>query len=405
MRVKRRRICFLQVEDRLLPDFAQFLRGEITLRTHAALELMCPLSGERLALSAREVGIVHAVPAEEWREVEALAGVATSAELEALAARGVLLSDADTPEAARLREAEARALSCGWHGLAALYHAFSSWRGVVGHDAFNEHSPEAERMRLGVHVERHGAPPAHFVARDDALARTRLPVPELEGELFDAMRARRTVRAFRMDRELPLDALNKVLFAVFGAQGVRRLMPGITAVKKTSASGGGLHPTEAYLLLAQVEGMRPGIYHYEAGTHTLALLREVAVPELRAIAATCVGGQAYFAEAHALIIHVVRFRRHFWKYVEHLKAYKAVLMDSAHLSQTLYLTAAALGLGAFYTAAINDADIATLLDLAPLEESAVGVSGIGIADRERTAMEFHPEDYRPDAVALDVRDR
>ena len=58
------------------------------------------------------------------------------------------------------------------------------------------------------------------------------------------------------------------------------------------------------------------------------------------------------------MIHVARFDRNFWKYAQHRKAYKAVLMDSAHLSQTFYLTAAHLGLGAFYTAAINDADIA-----------------------------------------------
>ena len=382
MRIRRRSICYFQLEDRLLPDFAQFLRGEIVLTTQTSLELLCPLTGERLRVSPRDIEILARTPSEDWTDADA--------EQEELAGRGVLVA-----EGSELDRAEKRVRATGWNGLAALYHAFSQWRGVSGHDAFHEHSPEAERMRLGIHVERHGPPPAHFFSRADAKARTPLPIPELDGALHDALRARRTVRSFRNDVELPLARLNEVLHAVFGAQGIKRLTPGITAVKKTSASGGGLHPTEAYVLAVQVEGLRPGIYHYEPGAHALALLREVETAELREIATRCVAGQAYFAEAHALIVHVARFHRHFWKYVEHLKAYKAVLMDSAHLSQTLYVVAAALGLGAFYTAAINDADIGELLSLEHLSEGAVAVSGIGIPDPTRTEIEFHPEPYRP----------
>ena len=48
-------------------------------------------------------------------------------------------------------------------------------------------------------------------------------------------------------------------------------------------------------------------------------------------------------------------------------------MDSGHLSQTFYLTATHLGLGAFCTAAINDADIERILDAA----SVAGVKGAG----------------------------
>jgi len=384
MRVRRRSICYFQLEDRLLPDFAQFLRGEIVLTTQTSLELLCPLTGERLRVDARDIELMTQVPSDEWREADA--------ELAALAERGVLVA-----EGSALDAAENRVRETGWHGLAALYHAFSQWRGVSGHDAFNEHSPEAERMRLGVHVERHGPPPAHFFSRTDAIARTPLPLPELDGALYETLRARRTVRSFRCDLALPLAQLNEVLYAVFGAQGVKRLTPGITAVKKTSPSGGGLHPTEAYVLAVQVEGLASGIYHYEPGTHALALLCAVEPAELREIATRCVAGQAYFAEAHALVIHVARFNRNFWKYVEHLKAYKAVLMDCAHLSQTLYLVAASLGLGAFFTGAINDADIGDLLSLDRYAESAIAVSGVGIPDPTRTEIEFHPEPYRPAA--------
>ena len=98
------------------------------------------------------------------------------------------------------------------------------------------------------------------------------------------------------------------------------------------------------------------------------------------------------------MIHVARFDRTFWKYAQHRKAYKAVLMDSAHLSQTFYLTAAHLGLGAFYTAAINDADIARRLRLKPVREAAIAINGVGLADSGRDELHFVTDPYRPTGI-------
>ena len=66
-------------------------------------------------------------------------------------------------------------------------------------------------------------------------------------------------------------------------------------------------------------------------------------------------GFRYFAESQALFVMTARFARSYWKYQRHAKAYAVVLMDAAHLSQTFYLLCADLGLGAFVTAAINNA--------------------------------------------------
>ena len=73
-------------------------------------------------------------------------------------------------------------------------------------------------------------------------------------------------------------------------------------------------------------------------------------------------------------------------------------MDSAHLSQTFYLTAAHLGLGAFYTVAINDADIGSRLRLKPVREAAIAINGFGIADNGRDDLQFMPDPYRPTGI-------
>jgi SagB-type dehydrogenase family enzyme len=72
-----------------------------------------------------------------------------------------------------------------------------------------------------------------------------------------------------------------------------------------------------------------------------------------------------------------RFERAFWKYRNHRKALTALVMDAAHLSQTLYLVATELGLGAFVTAAINNADIEERLGLDGYRQGVLAVGGFG----------------------------
>jgi SagB-type dehydrogenase family enzyme len=90
------------------------------------------------------------------------------------------------------------------------------------------------------------------------------------------------------------------------------------------------------------------------------------------------------------VIPAARFRRNFWKYRNHAKAYRALVLDVGHLSQTLYLAATELGLAAFITAAINDNDIETAFGLDPLEESPLAVCGFGHRAAERSEVEFDP---------------
>ena len=72
-----------------------------------------------------------------------------------------------------------------------------------------------------------------------------------------------------------------------------------------------------------------------------------------------------------------------------------MLLDSGHLSQTFYLLAAERGLGAFYTAAINDVDVAALLRLRPQAEIAIGANGVGVPDPTRDTLHLKPRPWSP----------
>jgi putative peptide maturation dehydrogenase len=397
MALRRRRCCFIQIDDRRVPDLAALFRGTLTLHLQDSIEFLCAISGERFALTPTDLQLLAALSGCEWRE-EQLAdrhGVDAS-RLQQLLAVGVVLSDRpDCAASLHWLEQEAAFERIGWFDLAAVYQAQTRWFGVEGPDADREHTANAHRQRLEAHVARRGAAPTHFSARPDRTAQRSLPIPELTGDFAQLLARRTTVRHFDMSRELPLADLNWVLYATFGALGTLELAPGVTAIKRSSPSGGGLHPTDAYLLVLAVAELQPGLYHYNVEHHRLDLLRHIAVEEGRRLLTTFTAGQGYFSEVHAAFVQVLRFDRHFWKYGDHKKAYKAVLQDAAHLSQTFYLCAAERSLGAYYTAAINDADIGAALGLDPVREAAVGINGLGLIDTSRNALHFVPQPYRP----------
>lgn len=397
MHVRRRRACVVQVRDQVVPDMRAFLRGEVVLAPRPCAELLCPLTGSRIALEPEDLRLLGELAGEEWTSAAALEreGKASAPQLQRLLAADALVSD--QPDHASLRASEERLRRTGWHELAAVYNAHTRWSGVSGTESTREHTTSAEAERLVEHIAEYGEPPSHFVQRPDAVGNVPLDLPE-EDELLRTLRQRRTIRAFRTGDWLPRRQLEYVLHGTFGVHGMRALPRGIVALKRTSPSGGGLHPIEAYVICVRVEGVPVGLYHYRTDDHSLDLLQPLDDAQAREMVTLFTAGQAYFSEAHAVAVHVARFDRHFWKYIDHAKAFKAVLMDSAHLSQTLYMLATRAGLGAYVTAAINDADIATALELDPLTQAAVAINGFGITDPTRRELLFDHEPFVPERL-------
>ena len=191
-------------------------------------------------------------------------------------------------------------------------------------------------------------------------------------------------------RALDAAAFGAVLFRAFGARAVHEYASGVTLLKKGAPSAGGLHPVGAYVLARQVDGIAPGLYHYHPVAHALEPLVALSEVEAIALATRFLGGQVYFAEAHAVVALAGRFRRNFWKYRNHAKAYRSVILDAGHLSQTLDLAATELGLGAFITAGVNELDIEQALGLDPMEEGVIAACGFGRRGAARNEVEFDP---------------
>ena len=377
-KIKRSSYLFFLIGETPLFDAAAFLRGELRIETESHLEALSLLTGDRQGISPAQLEWLCRLstrtwsPAARWTDDPALG----DASLEDLAGRGWLLCDAEAPELAGLRRREELLKSCQWHPYAALYHFLDREQGATPVDlaALSESAArDAEDF-----VRRYGPPPDPFYSAGCAGPRVDLPLDEKSGQLYEALANRRSIRAFDNARSLQLRDLATLLRYTFGCHGTLELSPETLLVHKTSPSGGSLHPIEAYPLVLDVEGLAPGLYHYDIRAHALEPLEELDRGQAAELAADLANGQLYAGSAHALVLMTVRFFRNHWKYRRRSRTYGVMLMDAGHLSQTFYLVAAELGLGAFYTAAVDGPRIEATLGLEPEEEGALAICGCGV---------------------------
>ncbi len=271
-----------------------------------------------------------------------------------------------------------------WWGPAALMHRFGRWQGIDSVAAMQASGTTSAKDLC----EKLGAPPAEVLAR--VPERQRLPLPRVPEDAFDALLAARTTcRNFDTERAVPLPLLAQLMQRVFAAQATAVVQDDAVFLKKNAPSGGGLHATAAYLLVRNVEGLAAGLYHYHPLDHALEPLPALEEP-LDVFARRALAGQHWFADAPVQVVLAPRYARSFWKYRNHPKAYRALILDAGHLSQLLYTCATESGLGAFVTSAINEVDIERALGMDPLQEGPLAVCGFGWRAARMQTAEFDP---------------
>jgi len=341
---------------------------------------LAPHLASEIVLTASEVAALGVLSPTRWIHMDELRAASIGDASEALLEKGLLVTAND-----RAGSRDQTLRDTNWRTISAVMHYASRWHGVDTEEAeqqFSEHNEGSLLDRLG---------PAPPVTLERAAAAERLPLPKAKPTTLDDLLDHRvTCRNFDRSRSLTLGEFSAVLYRVFGARVVNDYAPGVQLLKKGVPSAGGLHPTEGYLLVQRVDGVAPGLYHYHPVDHALVPIKALNADEATTLAKRFVAAQAYFVDAHVMVMPTSRFVRNFWKYRNHAKAYRALILDVGHLSQTLYLAATELGLGAFITAAINEVDIEGAFGLDPLEEGPLAVCGFGIRAAERKEVEFDP---------------
>jgi SagB-type dehydrogenase family enzyme len=208
-----------------------------------------------------------------------------------------------------------------------------------------------------------------------------LPKPQLERlnqlPFLKILKERQTIRNFE-GKPVELEDLSTLLFTTFGLfhgswndlseAGLREV-----GMRKTSASGGGLHPNEAYVTIHRVSGLAPGIYHYDVEKHALVHVNESISDDQLSV--LCMGQP--FGDGIAFGVFLVAyFDKVWWKY-PHSRGYRVTLLDAGHLSQTFQLVSTSLGILTWMTANIHDVKISQFLKLEGIHQAPIHFLGAG----------------------------
>ena len=369
MKIRRCAVLYIEPREELAIDWAALLAGSSTLAATMRWITMAPHLDREIEVDGAEVVALGGLSQTVWRErgeCEQRFGAACIARLLEL---GLLIGD--DPEHAAARERDDILRATHWRPLAALGHTFARW-----HDVGTEtgmHAPSFQQL-----LDSYGPPPPPTLDLGTSDSALKLPAAA-SGILDETLFKRYTGRNFDQQATLSLPVVARLLQRTFGAQELRQVGPHTHVLKKTSPSGGGLHPVEAFVLAQRIDGVTPGLYHYHPIEHELRPLRAMDHEEAAALALQMVADQQWLADAPMQVVLVARLERSFWKYRNHHKAYRATAIDAGHLSQTFYLLAAEAGLPAFITAAINEVEIERVLELDQLRHAVIAVCGCGPA--------------------------
>jgi putative peptide maturation dehydrogenase len=380
MRIRRCAVLFLEPREALSFDLDSLMAGGDGLRRERSWLALAPHLGTEVEVDANERELLGAVSPSAWIDVETMPQHSRVAR-ERLLEQGLLLAEGEH-FGNLARDETLRAAH--WHPLAAALHAFTRWQDV---DTVQNMRDSGTETAVGLR-DKLGAPPAE--AASHLPTSQQLPLPRSVPTDFDRLMARRaTCRNFDPARPLPQVLFAQMLERVFAAKAEVRVNSDTAFLKKSSPSGGGLHPIEAYLIVQHVEGIAPGLYHYQASEHALEPLPAPALP-LPEFIMQAVAQQHWFSDAHVLVLLAPRFDRTFWKYRNHAKGYRVVALEAGHLSQTLYLSATDAGLGAFITGAINEVQLEQAFGLDHLHQGVLAICGFGYRAKHMVTTELDP---------------
>lgn len=405
MRVRRCAVVWLEPRELATFQLDDLLAGGTGVVSRLAWFAHAPHLGAAIEIDPAQVAVLGAVGPVDWIARGVLEARFGAEAVAALLAMQLLLQE---PEAQGQALADAQFRAQGWHPPAAVAHMAARWEAIDGPAGMAEQGLDSNEGLL----RQHGLPPPAEGPLPEGAPLHALPRPARDA--FDALLdARTTCRNYDPQASIPLEVFSGIMARTFGRRGSGRLAPGFEVIKRTSPSGGALHPVECFLIVQRVQGLAPGLYRYRAAEHALlAVAPQVAAPvagdvgtralpageaatawsseSLRAFAKIAVAGQGFFADAAVLCVLAPRFHRNFWKYRNHAKAYRVCILDAGHLSQTLQLCATQAGLGPFVTSAINEVDLERAFGMIHYEQSPLLVCGFGPRAGTLVESEFDP---------------
>ena len=233
-------------------------------------------------------------------------------------------------------------------------------------DRYQEETKYARDKLPGGFLDWRTKPETHKSYPQAAKIKLGPPKKDAGMPLWEAVGKRRSVRDFESASISGVD-ISQLLWASQGVTAAE-IAHGLRAVP----SAGALYPVETYISAQKIDGIEPGIYHYNVREHALELVRR---GDLRQPLAAAALDQDFLADGAVVFAWTAVFARSKWKYAG--RAYRYVYLDAGHIAQNVALAAVALGLGSCQVAALYDDEVNTLLGVDGKEESILYMTVVG----------------------------
>ena len=194
----------------------------------------------------------------------------------------------------------------------------------------------------------------------------------------DLLDLRRSERVYNRDAIM---TQNHLAFLLWSSQGIMEIRGENYASFRPVASGGARHAFETYIVVRNVENLKPGLYHYLPLEHvgekrvTIEFIKEIENHD------ECISdmlvGQKFAVNAQVVIfLSCVAYRAE-WRY-SHM-AHRVALIDLGHVGQNWMLSATAMGYGSCCFAAFDQKTCDNIIGLDGFEEYTVYACSVGRA--------------------------
>ncbi|HPF53785.1 MAG TPA: SagB/ThcOx family dehydrogenase [Eubacteriales bacterium] len=225
-------------------------------------------------------------------------------------------------------------------------------------------------------------PPPPLTKAPVSCDRTLLPMDfeclELKNDTLALIRDRTSHRVYTGQAMTLLE----LSFLLWATQGIRAIRGNNYATLRTVPCGGARHEFETYLAVRDVQGLKPGAYHYLPMSAELEFIGDIA--DYENSVSNSLNEQKWGSTANVVFYWSAVPYRAEWRYGPF--THRVMLIDAGHICQNLYIACEALGLGTCAVASFDRQLCNSIFKLDDVDEFIVYTAPVGCvsaADKEK----------------------
>lgn len=208
---------------------------------------------------------------------------------------------------------------------------------------------------------------------------TNFSILPINNNFLDVINRRHSTRVYS---STPMSLL-ELSYILYTCQGIKGIRGKSYATLRTVPSGGARHGFELYFVCQNVEGLKPGTYHYLPMEHKIEFLNPL--DKINHVLASSLCDQMWALKANVIFYFSYIPYRTEWRYSKF--AHRIALVDLGHVGENIYLASTSIGLGTCGIGACVTSICDKMFELDGEKEFIIYAQPVGKADVKDAAQE------------------